>query len=68
MEGGNNTGEGYLSPWVFADKLGALTRADDIVIPCSSGSAFTIMMQTFAQKYGQRIVTNKGLAIVWGMA
>ncbi len=62
VEGGNNTGEGYLSPWVFADKLGALTKADDIVIPCSSGSAFTIMMQTFAQKYGQRIVTDKGLA------
>ncbi len=62
VEGGNNTGEGYLSPWVFADTLGGLTKADDIVIPCSSGSAFTIMMQTFAQKYGQRIVTDKGLA------
>ncbi len=62
VEDGNNTGDGYLSPWVFADKLGALTKADDIVIPCSSGSAFTIMMQTFAQKYGQRIVTDKGLA------
>ncbi len=62
VEDGNNTGEGYLSPWVFADKLGALTKPDDIVIPCSSGSAFTIMMQTFAQKAGQRIVTDKGLA------
>ena len=62
VEPGNNTGEGYLSPYVFADKLGALTTPDDLVIPCSSGSAFTIMMQTFAQKYGQRIVTNKGLA------
>ncbi len=62
VEGGNNTGEGYLSPWVFADRLGALTTADDIIIPCSSGSAFTIMMQTFAQKGGQRIVTDKGLA------
>lgn len=58
----NNTGEGYLSPYHFADKLSSLTNADDIVIPCSSGSAFTVMMQTFAQKAGQRIVTNKGLA------
>ncbi len=62
VEAGNNTGEGYLSPYIFADKLGALTTPEDIVIPCSSGSAFTVMMQTFAQKYGQRIVTNKGLA------
>lgn len=58
----NNTGEGYLSPYVFAEKLSDLATKDDVVIPCSSGSAFTVMMQTFAQKYGQRIVTNKGLA------
>ncbi len=53
---------GYLSPYVFAQALSHLTTPDDLVIPCSSGSAFTVMMQTFAQKYGQRIVTNKGLA------
>ena len=58
----NNTGEGFLSPYVFAEKLSSLATEKDIVIPCSSGSAFTVMMQTFAQKVGQRIVTNKGLA------
>lgn len=58
----NNTGDGYLSPYIFADKLSALATGNDIVIPCSSGSAFTVMMQTFAQKHGQRVVTNKGLA------
>ena len=58
----NNTGEGYLSPYVFAEKLSDIATADDVVIPCSSGSAFTVMMQTFAQKLGQRVVTNKGLA------
>ena len=58
----NNTGPGYLSPYVFAEHLSHLATAEDIVIPCSSGSAFTVMMQTFAQKRGQRIVTNKGLA------
>ena len=58
----NNTGAGYLSPYVFAEHLSHLATAKDIVIPCSSGSAFTVMMQTFAQKRGQRIVTNKGLA------
>jgi acetolactate synthase-1/2/3 large subunit len=58
----NNTDAGFLSPYIFADKLSSLATSDDIVIPCSSGSAFTVMMQTFAQKSGQRIVTNKGLA------
>ncbi len=58
----NNTGEGYLSPYAFAEGLSSLCAAEDVVIPCSSGSAFTVMMQTFAQKTGQRIVTNKGLA------
>lgn len=58
----NHTGEGFLSPYVFAEKLSGLATPDDLVIPCSSGSAFTVMMQTFAQKLGQRIVTNKGLA------
>jgi acetolactate synthase I/II/III large subunit len=58
----NNTGDGYLSPYVFAEKLSDLTTKDDVVIPCSSGSAFTVMMQTYAQKLGQRVITNKGLA------
>ncbi len=58
----NHTGAGYLSPYVFAEQLSLLVTGSDIVIPCSSGSAFTVMMQTFAQKAGQRIVTNKGLA------
>ena len=58
----NHTGEGFLSPFVFAEKLSALCNPADVVIPCSSGSAFTVMMQTFEQKAGQRIVTNKGLA------
>ncbi len=58
----NTTGPGYLNPYAFAEILSDLCLADDLIIPCSSGSAFTVMMQTFAQKCGQRIVTNKGLA------
>ena len=58
----NTTGEGYLNPYRFAEVLSELCTSEDIVIPCSSGSAFTVMMQTFAQRAGQRIVTNKGLA------
>ena len=58
----NHTGDGYLSPYVFVDHLSRLSGPQDVIIPCSSGSAFTVMMQTFAQKRGQRIASNKGLA------
>jgi acetolactate synthase-1/2/3 large subunit len=39
------------------------------VIPCSSGGAFTVMMQAFEQKLGQVLVTDKGLASMgYGLA
>ena len=62
IEAVNNTGEGYLSPYVFIVGLETLTRSDDLVIPCSSGSAFTLSMQLFQQKLGQRLITNESLA------
>jgi acetolactate synthase-1/2/3 large subunit len=58
----NNTGPGFLSPYVFVEKLSALATETDVVISCSSGSAYTTMMQAFEQKAGQLIVNNKGLA------
>ena len=58
----NETGDQYISPYIFVDRLSNLCRKDDIVIPCSSGGAFTVMMQVFRQKKGQVIITNKGLA------
>jgi acetolactate synthase I/II/III large subunit len=58
----NKTREGYISPYLFAEKLSDICANDDVVIPCSSGGAFTIMMQTFQQKSEQIIITNKGLA------
>jgi acetolactate synthase-1/2/3 large subunit len=58
----NQTREGYISPYLFAEKLSGICAIDDVVIPCSSGGAFTIMMQTFQQKSEQIIITNKGLA------
>jgi acetolactate synthase-1/2/3 large subunit len=62
IENVNKTGEGYLSPYDFIVRLEELTTADDLVIPCSSGSAFTLSMQLYRQKYGQRMVTDKSLA------
>lgn len=58
----NKTGEAYISPFVFADQLSDLCNKDDVIVPCSSGGSFTVMMQTFRQKEGQIMVTNKGLA------
>lgn len=58
----NETAAGYLSPFRFAQDLGGKCDAADVVIPCSSGGAFTVMMQAFPQKLGQTIVTDKGLA------
>lgn len=58
----NITAPGFLSPYDFCESLSDLCHGTDVVIPCSSGGAFTVMMQTFAQKKGQIIITNKGLA------
>ncbi len=62
VEDGNTTGEGYISPYRFVQQLSHLCTGQDVVIPCSSGNAFTVMMQAFEQKSGQRMVTTKGLA------
>ncbi|MDA9963681.1 thiamine pyrophosphate-binding protein [Schleiferiaceae bacterium] len=58
----NNTGSNYISPYNFIITLEQLTEREDIIIPCSSGSAFTLTMQLWQQKLGQKIVTNKSLA------
>lgn len=58
----NVTGENYLSPYKFVQILSDLSGNDDVIIPCSSGGAFTVMMQSFLQKSGQVIISNKGLA------
>lgn len=62
VEDVNKTASGFLSPYHFAQMLSNVCSETDVVIPCSSGGAFTIMMQTFEQKGDQKIVTNKGLA------
>ena len=58
----NKTREAYISPFVFTETLSRINLDDDVIIPCSSGGAFTVMMQTFELKNKQIMVTNKGLA------
>jgi acetolactate synthase-1/2/3 large subunit len=54
--------EGYLNPYQFALDLSKLCGANDVVVPCRSGGAFTVMMQSFLQRHDQILITNKGLA------
>lgn len=58
----NRTSAGFVSPYDYCLKLSELCTSDDVVIPCSSGSANTVMMQTFQVKRGQRVFNDKGLA------
>ena len=58
----NETGEGYLSPYTFDVDLAAVCRDDDILIPGSSGGAFTVFYQAFEQKAGQIVISDKALA------
>jgi len=62
IEKSNKTREGYVSPFEFAVRLSDVCSNSDVIVPCSSGGAFTTMMQGFQQKEGQLLVTNKGLA------
>ena len=58
----NETGDGFVDPYRFYLSLSELTRADDIVIPCSSGGANSVGMQAFNPTFGQVVITDKGLA------
>ena len=58
----NKSSESYVSPHLLIESLSSYCTEEDIIIPCSSGGAFTCFMQVFEQKRGQKIVSNKGLA------
>ena len=58
----NHTPEGFLNPYGMVEDLSQLCRSEDHIVPCSSGGAFTVMMQAFKLKGSQTMTTNKGLA------
>jgi acetolactate synthase-1/2/3 large subunit len=61
--------DGFANPFDFALELSKICSETDQVIPCSSGGAFTVMMQAFNQKHGQTVITDKGLASMgYGLA
>lgn len=69
VENVNHTGEEFISPYDFVIELEKLTTGSDLIVPCSSGSAFTLTMSLYQQKLGQRVITNKSLASMgYGLA
>lgn len=65
----NQCYQGYINPYQFFTAISDLSCADDIVIPCSSGGAFTCAYQAFTQKTGQIMLSNKSLASMgYGLA
>ena len=65
----NGYHDGFVNPFDFALQLSTICTESDQIIPCSSGGAFTVMMQAFNQKFGQTVITDKGLASMgYGLA
>jgi acetolactate synthase-1/2/3 large subunit len=65
----NSEHSGFLQPYRFTLNLSDLCSEHDMVIPCSSGGANTVMMQTFKNKTGQIFFNNKALASMgYGLA
>jgi acetolactate synthase-1/2/3 large subunit len=65
----NSNQSGFINPYDFVQELSQKCTSQDVIIPCSSGGAFTTMMQAFNQKANQTIITNKGLASMgYGLA
>jgi acetolactate synthase I/II/III large subunit len=62
VDPGNEHRPEYVDPYEFALQLSEACGSNDIVIPGSSGGAYTTMMQAFQQKLGQTFISNKGLA------
>jgi len=65
----NVTGSGFVDPYEFMRSLSAVMTETDVVVPCSSGGAFTVAMQALEFRSGQRVTTNKALASMgYGLA
>ena len=62
VERTNTTGEAFLDPYRFVADLSAICTPKDVIIPCSSGGAFTVTLQAFDQKVGQTMISDHGLA------
>ncbi len=59
----------HCNPNEVVEAIASELMGNDIVIPCSSGGAYTTVMQGFRQKSGQLLTNNRGLASMgYGLA
>ncbi|MHB1173441.1 MAG: thiamine pyrophosphate-binding protein [Lacisediminihabitans sp.] len=58
----NETGPGFVKPFELLMQLGDVADENDVIIPCSSGGAFTVAMQTIQPRGNQKLLTNKAVA------
>lgn len=58
----NQTSKGYVDPYLLGSTICSLLGPNDIVLPCSSGGAATVSMQTFQLTAHQQLIGNKSLA------
>lgn len=61
-EAANETAPGFAKPYELIMGLGDVAGPDDVIIPCSSGGAFTVTMQSLRLRGEQKILTNKAVA------
>jgi acetolactate synthase-1/2/3 large subunit len=68
-EESNRGFDGYVNPYDLALWLSGVCDSNDIIVPCSSGGAETVMMQAFKQRSGQLVINDKALASMgYGLA
>ncbi len=58
----NLTKPEFIDPYLFGMALSGAADSNAVLVPCSSGSSFTVLMQTLCQTRSQRIISSKGLA------
>jgi acetolactate synthase-1/2/3 large subunit len=58
----NETSSPYVNPYELMLEISDVAQEGDLIIPSSSGSSFTVAMQTFKLKAKQKMISNKGLA------
>ena len=69
VESATDQFEGYANPFRLVNQLGDVLSTDSQVVSCSSGGAYTSLMQAFPQKVGQLVTNDKGLASMgYGLA
>ena len=61
-EKSNSHSSGFVDPYDFYQTLASQAGPSDMLVPCSSGGAFTVALQAIEQRDAQRIITNKSVA------